>query len=126
MNEGNLVPFVEGYDPRRNTAGKAKGTFSLARRIKKHLRDPNLADKILKLKPEWWMALEDKDLADAIILAMIVKATTGDPKAAEWVRKAGFGDKLDLTTDDKPIKPIMIYDLRQDDPSGTDGNDSQS
>lgn len=91
-----------------NPAGKPKGAKSLATIVSELESD----DFDWKLVP-----IRDKDRAKkmgapwrAIVYVAIAKAFSGDMKAAEWLRKSGYGDKLDVTSMGKRIQqePIIM------------------
>lgn len=83
-----------------NPAGKPVGTISLSNIVQKLLEDPEFAEKVVEKKEGWWQSLPNKNLAEAMTTAMILKAIDGDKMAAEWVRKTGFGDKLTIDHED--------------------------
>lgn len=91
--------------------GRPKGKLNLSTLVKKLAEDERLADKMFKRKPEWWDILDDKNMASAIVGAMMMRAASGDSKAATWFRKSGWGDKLDITSDDRPIVPLAVLDM---------------
>jgi len=89
----NLKPFTGPDDPRINRGGK-KGVRNWSTIIKKLLDDEQLLDKVVTKKPSYWEELPEKNAATAIGMAMIIKALGGDQKAADWLRKTGFGEKF--------------------------------
>lgn len=123
-NEQNLIPARKGEI--RNPKGKTKGVKNWSTIVRQLLADEEFADKILNKKPGWWDSLPNKNLGMAIAAAMMQNALAGNPKAAEWIRKTGFGDKLDITSDDRPIVPIAIYDLRPDNANDNSNDDTDS
>ena len=105
-NEENLKPFVEGDDPRRNMKGRPAG-------------GKNLATIIRELEAEdfdWSkVPIKQKDAVKsmgspwrAIVITAVAKAVSGDVKAMEWLRKSGYGDKLDVTSNGKEIQSPLI------------------
>ena len=89
----NLKKFEPG-DKRINRAGRPKGVKSWGTIVQTMLADEALLDKLVKNKPSYWNDLEQKNAANLIVATMLVKAMSGDQKAADWLRKTGFGDKL--------------------------------
>lgn len=67
--------------------------------IREILDDDTLVDKVISNQPEYWGRLPAKNGGYIIATVMMVKAMGGDIKAAEWIRKTGFGDKVHLDTD---------------------------
>lgn len=102
-----------------NPDGRPVGSKNLASIIK-DLEDPLFDWSLVPIK--------QKDAAKkigspwrAIVYTALGKAYSGDVKAMEWLRKSGYGDKLDLTTLGKELPtPILggISAIHQD-----DGND---
>jgi hypothetical protein len=91
-----------------NPAGRPKGITSFANVVRKVMADKTLLDSVAVAKNQKWIKnLPDKNIATAIIVAMVVKALEGDPRAFDNLRKAGYGDKLDITTDGEKI-PVPI------------------
>lgn len=94
-----------------NPKGKPKGTLNLSTVVKDLMADPKLMDKIIKKKPDWWPKVKNKRAADITTIAMIASATGGDHRAYNALRKAGWGDKLDLRSGDRPIKQVAIFQM---------------
>ena len=72
---------------------------NLDRIVRELLDDDGLIDKVVQNQPEYWGRLPTKNGGYIISTVMMVKAMGGDIKAAEWIRKTGFGDKVMLETD---------------------------
>lgn len=68
--------------------------------IREILDDDTLVDKVIQNQPEYWGKLPSKNGGYIIATVMMVKAMGGDIKAAEWIRKTGFGDKVMLESED--------------------------
>ena len=51
----------------------------------------------------------------AIVYTAIAKAYSGDMRAAEWLRKSGYGDKLDVTSGGKRISqpPVIVSEIKK-------------
>ncbi len=64
--------------------------------IREILDDDTIVDKVIQNQPEYWNRLPSKNGGYIIATVMMVKAMGGDIKAAEWIRKSGFGDKVML------------------------------
>ena len=64
--------------------------------IREILDDDTIVDKVIQNQPEYWNRLPSKNGGYIIATVMMVKAMGGDIKAAEWIRKSGFGDKVQL------------------------------
>lgn len=77
----------------------AKRPRNLDKIVREILDDDTLVDKVISNQPEYWGRLPNKNGAYIISTVMMVKAMGGDIKAAEWIRKTGFGDKVQLETD---------------------------
>lgn len=94
-SKANLIPFKKGKDERRNNKGQPK--------------------KLPELKVLLAEVLgEEKDgitAAKAILMALRVKASKGDIRAAELLLDRGYGkaqQHIDLTTDGKEIKTFNV------------------
>ncbi len=67
--------------------------------VREILDDDTLVDLVIQNQPEYWNRLPAKNGNYIIATVMMVKAMGGDIKAAEWIRKTGFGDKVLLESD---------------------------
>jgi hypothetical protein len=67
--------------------------------VREILDDDTLVDKVISNQPEYWSRLPAKNGNYIIATVMMVKAMGGDIRAAEWIRKTGFGDKVLLESD---------------------------
>lgn len=86
---GNYTPVVK----------KPKRPRNLDKIVREILDDDTLVDSVIENQPAYWGRLPTKNGAYIISTVMMVKAMGGDIKAAEWIRKTGFGDKVMLETD---------------------------
>lgn len=78
---------------------KAKRPKHLDKIIREILDDETLIDKVVANQPEYWSRIPVKNGGYIISTVMMVKAMGGDIKAAEWIRKTGFGDKVMLESE---------------------------
>lgn len=89
-NSTNLKPFKQGQSG--NPSGRPKGSVNLATHIRRLLNEESKGPAPI----------------EAIIKVAILKALDGDIKSMEWLARYGYGTKLDVTSDDKPL-PVPIY-----------------
>lgn len=80
-------------------APRPKKPKNLDKIIREILDDDTLVDKVVQNQPEWWGRLPVKNAGYIMSTVMTIKAMGGDIKAAEWVRKTGFGDKVMLESE---------------------------
>ena len=73
----------------------------LSRIVQEVLADPTWIDKVIKNQPDWWQGLPVKNAAYIMTTSMITMAMSGNLKAADWVRKTGFGDKVTVEAEDQ-------------------------
>lgn len=107
----NLQPGNNGKQ------GRPKGSRNWATVTREILDDPLLFDKLLgsmERKPAWLKDANPRTLMDAITIAQSLKALGGSHFSAEWVRKTGFGDKIDITSNGETIKmePVIVSNIR--------------
>lgn len=90
-----------------NPAGKAPGTRSLST-IVKDLLEGEIDWTLVPIKgsAEFAEKYKNKSAWEALVYSAYSKALAGDAPAREWLRKSGYGDKLDLTTKGNPI-PLL-------------------
>lgn len=120
----NLKPFKKG-DTRINRGGRPKGVKNLSTVVQQILADEKLVDKIVKNKPSYWEELPSKNAANAIVVAMVIQAMQGEKGAAEWLRKAGFGDKLMHEFEDGLFQATRL-EVEIVKPKTTDERDAES
>ena len=114
--------FSSERQPESN--GRPKGSKSLATIIRELERD----DFDWKLIPA-----KSKDAVKhvgspfkAIVVVAVGQALDGDKAAREWLRKAGYGDRLDLTTLGKELpQPILGSTSVHRNDSRTEAEDTQ-
>lgn len=119
----NLKPFKPGQSG--NPKGRPKGVKNWATVIQNLLADETLIDEVVKTKPSYWEHLPTKNAANAIVVAMIIEALKGEKQAADWLRKAGFGDKLMHEFEDGLFQATKI-EVEIVEPKITDEQDSES
>lgn len=73
---------------------------NLSKIVREVLDDEELVDKIIANQPEFWDRLPVKNGSYIIASAMMAKAMGGDIKAADWLRKSGYGDKVTLESEE--------------------------
>lgn len=107
----NLKPWPKGVSG--NSKGRPKGIRNMATLVQQILADEALMEKLSKNKPSYWDSLPGKNAANAIIVAQAIKALEGDTKAAAWVIKTGYGDKVDITSDGERLEmaPVIVSNI---------------
>lgn len=113
-NAENIKPYQFKPGQSGNPKGRGKGVQSWSTIVREMLEDEDLFDAIVDSKdqPDWWKNIKTKHPGRMIVAAMMTRAAMGDQKAATWLRKTGFGDMLDLTSDGKEIKTVAMIDMR--------------
>lgn len=102
---------VRAENKKKRDEQKAAGTYvpeprkkkrpkNLDKIIREILDDDTLVDKVIQNQPDYWQRLPSKNGGYIISTVMMVKAMGGDIKAAEWIRKTGFGDKVTVEDSD--------------------------
>lgn len=90
---------AQGKDIPPELEPKKKTVRNLDRIVREVLSDEEIVDKIVQRQPEAWQNLPAKTGGYIIATTMMVKAMGGDIKAAEWIRKTGYGDKVSLDSE---------------------------
>ena len=82
-----------------NPKGKPKGAKHLSTHIQEMLNDENFSTYLTDARDGW------KEYRGAPIKAIVktamIKAIQGDTKAADWLAKYGYGQKLTLANDEE-------------------------
>ena len=99
-NREERKALQEAGQPVAPVVRQPKRPRNLDRIVREVLNDDTLVDKVIQNQPEYWGRLPAKNGSYIIATVMMVKAMGGDIKAAEWIRKSGYGDKVLLETDD--------------------------
>jgi hypothetical protein len=106
----NLKPWKPGQSG--NPKGRRVGSKNLTTLVRELVADEQLADKLLPKKPRWWDVLPDKNGANAMVMAVLVKACEGDISAFSALAKAGWGNSLGLSEpEEREELPIYVIDL---------------
>lgn len=97
--------------------GRPKGSKNWSTVVQELLNDEELFNKLtenLKNKPLWLEPTGTKTLMQAVTIAQVLKAMGGSHFSAEWLRKTGFGDKIDITSNGETIKiePLVISQIK--------------
>lgn len=106
-NAQNLKPFKPGESGNPN--GRPKGSKSLATIIRE-LENEDFDWSKVPIKNQEAAKTMGSPFK-AIVLVALGQAMGGDRHAREWLRKAGYGDKLDITSNDQPIQAATVVDL---------------
>lgn len=93
-----------------NPDGKAPGTRSLST-IVRDLLEGEIDWELVPIKgsAEFAEKYKNKSAWEALVYSAYSKAMAGDAPAREWLRKSGYGDKLDLTNDGQPFKALVEF-----------------
>lgn len=117
--EDNLTPFTP------NNASEMGAKGGAAKKGSKHLK--TLIQEIGSNIDWSKTTLKDKDRMqklygnnawEALVYVQLTKAMAGDPKAAEWLAKNGYGTNIDITSNGETIKGATIEFI--DNPEATD------
>jgi len=97
--------------------GRPKGSKNWSTVTKELLENEELFAKLLasmERKPAWLESVAPENLQQAITIAQSLKALGGSHFSAEWVRKTGYGDKIDLTSNGETIKiePVIVSQIK--------------
>lgn len=97
--------------------GRPKGSKNWSTVVKELLDDDELFAILVKnmdRKPAWLAPTGTKTLMQAVTIAQAIKAMGGSHFSAEWLRKTGWGDKIDITSGGERIKiePIVISQIK--------------
>lgn len=117
-NTSGLVPFTGANDPRRSN-GRPKGSKNFATIIKELENEEFDWSLFPKENKELQQFIENMfpigSPLRAIVYRALIDAITGTPaekaSAREWIRKAGYGDKLDVTSKGESIAPKIVSDI---------------
>ena len=99
---GNLKPWRPGQSG--NSKGRPKGSRNWSSIVKDLLEDESLIPRLKAKKINISNNIDTVSAREAIVVALIIKATEGDVRAAEWLRRTAYGDTPEST--ELPV-PIM-------------------
>lgn len=87
----------------RNPNGRPKGSRNLSTIVREmgenHIDWSLLPDDSQKLRKKY----KHKSAFEAITAVAIAQSINGDSQAREWLRKSGYGEKMDVTTNDESL-----------------------
>lgn len=97
--------------------GRPKGSRNWSSVTQALLDDEELFEQLvsnMERKPAWLKATNTKTLMQAITIAQGIKAMGGSHFSAEWLRKTGFGDKIDITSNGETLKiePVVLSNIK--------------
>lgn len=113
-NPENIVPYQFKPGESGNPSGRPKGSKSLAtiiRELENEQFDWSIIPKHGKKFQERFAHMGSP--FRVIVMVAALQAIRGDEKAREWLRRAGYGDKLDLTSDGKKIEAPLVVSAIQ-------------
>lgn len=109
--EKQIANLTPGGSP-----GRPVGSRSWSTVTKELLEDEELFATLvenMERKPPWLDKVGTKTLMQAITTAQAIKAMGGSHFSAEWLRKTGWGDKIDLSGEvTLKIEPIIVSDIK--------------
>lgn len=96
----NLVPFRRGIDPRRRGNGRPRGRRNLSSIVRNLMESP-ITWKDIPFGDTSGYRLKFDGLVpwEAIVYVAVGQALSGDIMAMEWLRKAAYGNKVDIPLD---------------------------
>lgn len=111
--KNNLKPIEKGQKLSSSTKEKIGAGIREAwkkKRAKQQFSDivrevasnPELYEKAVKKKPEWVESISELGITDPMAImaaAQIIRAMTGDTRAFDAVRKAGWGEDINISGD---------------------------
>lgn len=97
--------------------GRPKGSKNWSTVVQELLDNEELFNTLvenMERKPAWLKPTGTKTLMQAVTIAQAIKAMGGSHFSAEWLRKTGWGDKIDLTSGGERIRiePIVVTHLK--------------
>ncbi len=97
--------------------GRPKGSRNWSTVVQDLLDDEELFNTLvenMERKPAWLKPTGTKTLMQAVTVAQAIKAMGGSHFSAEWLRKTGWGDKVDITSGGEriTIEPMVISQIK--------------
>lgn len=106
-NPATLVPFTGANDPRRHN-GRKKGSKNLATLIRELENEEFDWSQVPKHGQKLQAHFGGKSPLKVIVLVTMLQGIRGSKDAREWLRKAGYGDQLDVTSKGESIAPKVV------------------
>lgn len=94
-----------------NPNGRPKGRRTLATIIRDLEKEDFDWSKVPNLTDDDRKKFDGHSPFEVIATRALIQASMGDQKAREWLRKAGYGDKLDVTTDGRAIQSPAVISI---------------
>jgi hypothetical protein len=97
--------------------GRPKGSKNWSTIVQELLTDEVLFTNLtenLQNKPPWLEKTGTKTLIQAVTIAQTLKAMGGSHFSAEWLRKTGWGDKVDITSGGERLRlePVIVSNIK--------------
>jgi hypothetical protein len=121
-NPQNIEPHKFKPGQSGNPKGRPPGRKSLATIIRE-LENEDFDWKHIPIKNKEAVAAMGSPF-QAIVMVAVGQAVSGDKAAREWLRKAGYGDKLDVTSDGEKLNVALVQFIG-DDVNDEPNDDSQ-
>lgn len=109
LNPQNLTPWESGQSG--NPTGRPKGSKNLATIVRELESDDFQWDKLpIKQKDA---VMQVGSPFRAIVYKALEMAIAGDIKAMEYLRRSGYGDKLDVVSGDRETRsPLIVSTIK--------------
>jgi predicted methyltransferase MtxX (methanogen marker protein 4) len=97
--------------------GRPKGSKNWSSVVQELLDDEALFNTLvenMERRPAWLKPTGTKTLMQAVTIAQAIKAMGGSHFSAEWLRKTGWGDKVDITSGGERIRlePVVVSHIK--------------
>ena len=116
-NPNTIPPEQHKFKPGQsgNPNGRPKGSKNLATLIRE-LENEDFDWKHVPIKNKD-AVMQMGSPFRAIVMVALGQAISGDKAAREWLRKAGYGDRLDVTSDGEKLKVALVEFVGEDEPN---------